>query len=214
MPLKLLKSHILSSLVLQFLWCPAPFSVFPSRSCYLCASHCLTRAPYALFSTSLYFTSYSPCVLHCPWLHLLHSARFLHRKRTTAKYTSSCSLTSPWLHWSATTFNSCQGFTLSRIVLHMRIITCSAFPSLMIRSSIHPHSPRADLIRNAFVIIWDELPSMNKAGWECVDSICRLICGRPNNLFGAILFIGLGGFHQAGPLNRSVRIWTTPYRIV
>lgn len=33
-----------------------------------------------------------------------------------------------------------------------------------LHSSIHPHSPRADLIRNAAAIIWDGLPAMNKAG--------------------------------------------------
>ena len=47
-----------------------------------------------------------------------------------------------------------------------------------LQSSIHPHSPRADLIRNTSIIIWDELPSMNKAGWECVDNICCIICKR------------------------------------
>ncbi|KAG1840560.1 hypothetical protein DFJ58DRAFT_845284 [Suillus subalutaceus] len=37
--------------------------------------------------------------------------------------------------------------------------------------SIHPHSLRADLIRNAIAIIWDELPAMNRAGWESVDKL-------------------------------------------
>jgi len=67
-------------------------------------------------------------------------------------------------------------------------------------SNIHPHSPHADLIRHASLIIWDELQMMNKAGWECVDNICRIICCRPHSPFGGIPFIGLGDFRQIGPI--------------
>jgi hypothetical protein len=67
-------------------------------------------------------------------------------------------------------------------------------------SNIHPHSPRADLIRHTSLIIWDELQTMNKAGWECVDNICRIICCRPHCPFGGIPFIGLGDFRQIGPV--------------
>ena len=67
-------------------------------------------------------------------------------------------------------------------------------------SNIHPHSPHADLIRHASLIIWDELQMMNKAGWECMDNICHIICCRPHSPFGGIPFIGLGDFQQIGPV--------------
>ncbi|KAG2342245.1 hypothetical protein BDR05DRAFT_886999 [Suillus weaverae] len=63
-----------------------------------------------------------------------------------------------------------------------------------LHSSIHPHSPRADLIRNATAIIWDELPAINRATWESVDELCHTICNQPATPFGGITFIGLGDF--------------------
>ncbi|KAG2344977.1 hypothetical protein BDR05DRAFT_838938, partial [Suillus weaverae] len=38
-----------------------------------------------------------------------------------------------------------------------------------LHSSIHPHSPCTDLICNTTAIIWDELPSINRAAWEAVN---------------------------------------------
>lgn len=69
-----------------------------------------------------------------------------------------------------------------------------------LHSNIHPFSPRADLIRNATVIIWDELPMANKAAWECVDQLCRRIMNVYNKPFGGIPVIGLGDFRQVGPV--------------
>ncbi|KAG2139345.1 PIF1-like helicase-domain-containing protein [Suillus clintonianus] len=69
-----------------------------------------------------------------------------------------------------------------------------------LHSSIHPHSPHADLIQNAMAIIWDELPAINKAVWESIDKLCHLVCNQPGILFGGLTFIGLGDFHQASPI--------------
>ncbi|KAG1870097.1 PIF1-like helicase-domain-containing protein [Suillus subalutaceus] len=69
-----------------------------------------------------------------------------------------------------------------------------------LHSSIRPHSPRADLIQNASAIIWDKLPAINRAAWERVDELCRIVCNRPRIPFGGKTFLGLGDFRQAGPV--------------
>jgi len=47
--------------------------------------------------------------------------------------------------------------------------------STNLHSSIHPFLACAELIHNAYVIIWDELPVANKATWECVDELSSVI---------------------------------------
>jgi hypothetical protein len=69
-----------------------------------------------------------------------------------------------------------------------------------LHSTIHPFSARADLIRNASAIIWDELPMANKAAWECVDDLCRRIMNVYDRPFGGIPIIGLGDFRQVAPV--------------
>ncbi|KAG2098261.1 uncharacterized protein F5147DRAFT_839679 [Suillus discolor] len=69
--------------------------------------------------------------------------------------------------------------------------------SIDLHSSIHPHSPRADLIRSASAIVCDKLPTINRAAWESVDELCRIICNRPRIPFWGKTFIGLG---EAGPV--------------
>ena len=44
-----------------------------------------------------------------------------------------------------------------------------------LHSHISPFSARADLIREASAIVWEELPMINKAAWECADKLCRQI---------------------------------------
>ncbi|KAG1758140.1 PIF1-like helicase-domain-containing protein, partial [Suillus occidentalis] len=72
--------------------------------------------------------------------------------------------------------------------------------SVDLHSTIHPFSARADLIRNASAIIWDELPMANKAAWECVDDLCRRIMNVYDRPFGGIPIIGLGDFRQVAPV--------------
>src|ERR1700722_12154650 len=43
-------------------------------------------------------------------------------------------------------------------------------------SKISFHSSRAELVREAELLIWEELPMLKKAAIECVDNIsCRMI---------------------------------------
>ena len=79
--------------------------------------------------------------------------------------------------------------------------------STNLHSSIHPFSARAELIRNATAIIWDELPMINKAAWECVDEICRRIMNIYDKPFGGIPFLGLGDFRQVAPVVSGAGEW-------
>ncbi|KAF9231146.1 PIF1-like helicase-domain-containing protein, partial [Melanogaster broomeanus] len=72
--------------------------------------------------------------------------------------------------------------------------------SVDVHSSISIFSPHADLIRHADLLIWDELPMMNKAGWEAADQLCRSICCCPHTLFGSKPIVGLGDFRQVAPV--------------
>jgi hypothetical protein len=76
-----------------------------------------------------------------------------------------------------------------------------------LRSSIHPFSARAELIRSADAIIWDELPMANKAAWECVEELCRRIMNVYDKPFGGIPFIGLGDFRQVAPVVSGAGEW-------
>ena len=44
---------------------------------------------------------------------------------------------------------------------------------LDLMSKISPHSARAELLRNAQLIIWEELPMAKKSAMECVDELLR-----------------------------------------
>lgn len=71
----------------------------------------------------------------------------------------------------------------------------------LLKSTIKPNSPRADLIRQARLIIWDEAPTANRAVLACVDAVLREIMG--NNLpFGGKVFVLLGDFRQTCPVVR------------
>ena len=80
--------------------------------------------------------------------------------------------------------------------------TCSGFQLPTTTSTftqIGPFSSRADLIRAATAIIWDELPMANKAAWECVHHLCCMI-RRNHRPFGGIPFIGIRDFRQVAPV--------------
>ncbi|PCH43539.1 hypothetical protein WOLCODRAFT_47437, partial [Wolfiporia cocos MD-104 SS10] len=60
---------------------------------------------------------------------------------------------------------------------------------------------RAQLIREAAVIVWDEAPMANRKVLHCVDKICRRIM--QNDLpFGGKVVILLGDFRQTCPVIR------------
>lgn len=62
-----------------------------------------------------------------------------------------------------------------------------------LQSTIKINSGRADLLREAKIIIWDELPMANKAVLECVDLLLKEICGK-NKPFRGKPFIGVRDF--------------------
>ena len=68
-----------------------------------------------------------------------------------------------------------------------------------LESNIPPLSNRADLIRNATVIVWDELPMAHRAAVECVDRLCKML-KNSDKPFGGIPFIGVGDFRQVAPV--------------
>ena len=71
-----------------------------------------------------------------------------------------------------------------------------------LESKISVHSGRAELLRQAAIIIWEELPMAKKAVIECANQLLQDIMG--NDLpFGGKLFIGLGDFRQVAPVIRG-----------
>ncbi|KAJ2996365.1 hypothetical protein NUW54_g7251 [Trametes sanguinea] len=71
----------------------------------------------------------------------------------------------------------------------------------LLKSSITLHSTRADLIRAARLIVWDEAPTANTAVLGCVEDICRQIM-KNNRPFGGKVVILLGDFRQTCPVVR------------
>jgi hypothetical protein len=61
------------------------------------------------------------------------------------------------------------------------------------------HSARADLIREASLIAWDEFTGANAAAIECANEVCQLIMGN-TSAFGGIPFVALGDFRQVAPV--------------
>ena len=59
--------------------------------------------------------------------------------------------------------------------------------------NIKPHSSRAELLRAAGLIVWEELPMANKACLHAVDALLRLLCNA-DKPFGGKPFIGVGDF--------------------
>lgn len=71
-----------------------------------------------------------------------------------------------------------------------------------LESKISVHSARAELLQQAAMVIWEELPMAKKAVIECANQLLQDIMG--NDLpFGGKLFIGLGDFRQVAPVIRG-----------
>jgi PIF1-like helicase len=68
-----------------------------------------------------------------------------------------------------------------------------------VHSKIQLNSGRADLIRAASLIVWEELPSIHKRAFQCAHQIS---CAITNNFgpFGNIPFVGVGDFRQVAPV--------------
>jgi hypothetical protein len=68
-----------------------------------------------------------------------------------------------------------------------------------LQSTVKPFSNRAELIKTAALIAWDELPAANVAWMDCVDELCRYLKKR-DLPFGGIPFVGIGDFRQVAPV--------------
>ena len=66
-------------------------------------------------------------------------------------------------------------------------------------SSVRPFSFRAELIKSASLIAWDELPAANVAWLDCVHRLCQTIM-QNDKPFGGIPFLGVGDFRQVAPV--------------
>jgi ATP-dependent DNA helicase PIF1 len=69
----------------------------------------------------------------------------------------------------------------------------------MLVSNIKVHSPRAELLRQASVIIIDEAPSGNKAVYSCIDDVLQLVTGKEIP-FGGKIVVLVGDFRQCCPV--------------
>jgi hypothetical protein len=61
-------------------------------------------------------------------------------------------------------------------------------------------SARAELIKAADLLIWDELPMQHRLHVEAVDRLLRRLRGKPDMPFGGITVVGAGDFRQTVPV--------------
>jgi hypothetical protein len=71
--------------------------------------------------------------------------------------------------------------------------------NVALTSSIRPFSYRAEPIRAASFIAWDELPAANVTWMDCIDNLCRSLM-KTDRPFGKIPFLGIGDFRQVAPV--------------
>ena len=76
-------------------------------------------------------------------------------------------------------------------------------PADGLTSTIATNSIRSDLLKNATIIIWDEVPMAHKSAFECVDVLLREICNNTQVPFGGKFIITLGDFRQVAPVVRN-----------
>ena len=69
----------------------------------------------------------------------------------------------------------------------------------MLESDIKINSQRANLIRSAALIVWDEAPMANKAVLECVDAVLRKIMQNDAPFGGKVILLS-GDFRQTCPV--------------
>ncbi|GAV02581.1 hypothetical protein RvY_13125 [Ramazzottius varieornatus] len=61
-------------------------------------------------------------------------------------------------------------------------------------------SQRASVLREATLVIWEEITMINKRNLEAVDVMLRRVRDKSHSPFGGLLFIGAGGFYQIPPI--------------
>ena len=60
-----------------------------------------------------------------------------------------------------------------------------------IQCTVPINSERADLLRQAKVVIWDEFVASHRENFEAVDKMLRVVRRNPDQCCGGLLFIGL-----------------------
>ena len=68
-----------------------------------------------------------------------------------------------------------------------------------IQCDVGPNTGRAELLRSAKLIIWDEFTMTNRENFEAVDTMLRGV-RNVNRSMGGILFVGAGDFRQIPPV--------------
>ena len=67
---------------------------------------------------------------------------------------------------------------------------------------IDKHSDKAEILRQAKVIVWDEAPAMHRYMFEAVDRCLRDICDQPDKPMGGKVVVLGGDFRQCLPVVR------------
>ncbi|EAU89526.2 ATP-dependent DNA helicase PIF1 [Coprinopsis cinerea okayama7 len=99
-------------------------------------------------------------------------------------------------------------FKVSDKVFQERIVDSLTFKvpvnekNEMLQSPIRSTDARAELIREASLIIWDEAPMANRAVLSCVDDVLRDVMGT-DIPFGGKVIVLLGDFRQTCPVVRG-----------
>ena len=70
--------------------------------------------------------------------------------------------------------------------------------SVGLKSTINSGTYCVELIVEASLIIWEELPAANVTVIDCVDDLCKKLKNRKP--FGGIPFFGIGNFCQVAPV--------------
>lgn len=68
-----------------------------------------------------------------------------------------------------------------------------------LQSRLNIRSDHARYLKEAKLLIWEEMPMANKAAIECADAFMRELKGS-NKPFGGTVFLGLGDFRQVAPV--------------
>ena len=102
----------------------------------------------------------------------------------------------------------------------MKTITDLNKNEVELTSRIEMGSQRWDFLSNIRVIIWEELPMINRVNIECAQALIAKINERePNGLMGSCLLITTGDFRQVAPVVKhggrrevfDASIRSTPY---
>ena len=76
-----------------------------------------------------------------------------------------------------------------------------------ISCSVSPNSQRAELLRSAKVIVWDEFVMTHRKNFEAVNFMLKTIRQNSSEPCGGVIFIGAGDFRQIPPVVTNGSKW-------